>query len=280
MSTDLAVASAVSNLPTKNVSLLAKIAARYSVDPTKMLDTLKATCFKGNVTNEQMMALLIVADQYQLNPFTREIYAFPDKNNGIVPVVGVDGWIRIINSNADLESIEFTDGGLDERGIPVWIECAIKLKTRTAPIAIKEYFAECARNTGPWQSHPRRMLRHKALIQCGRIALGFVGIYDPDEAERFANAVDVTPVAVTAKPKTLPPRAKKSRETEPAACITPEQAERLADKAEAEGVPLSLLCAEFQVGAVESLPAALFDQAVSYLEAAVAMPQEASHEDA
>jgi hypothetical protein len=31
------------------------------------------------VTDEQMMALLIVADQYGLNPFTKEIYGYPDK---------------------------------------------------------------------------------------------------------------------------------------------------------------------------------------------------------
>jgi hypothetical protein len=58
---------------------------------------LKATAFKGQVSDAQMTALLIVANQYGLNPWTKEIYAFPDKNNGIVPVVGVDGWSRIIN---------------------------------------------------------------------------------------------------------------------------------------------------------------------------------------
>lgn len=39
--------------------------------------------------------------------------------------------------------------------------------------------------TGPWQSHPKRMLRHKAMIQCARLAFGFAGIYDKDEAERI-----------------------------------------------------------------------------------------------
>jgi hypothetical protein len=29
------------------------------------------------------------------------------------------------------------------------------------------------------------MLRHKALIQCARLAFGFVGIFDQDEAERI-----------------------------------------------------------------------------------------------
>ena len=88
-----------------NKTLLQKFAERFSVDSEKVIDILKATAFRQKagsapVTDEQMMALLIVAENYSLNPFTREIYAYPDKQNGIVPVVGVDGWARIINQNA------------------------------------------------------------------------------------------------------------------------------------------------------------------------------------
>ena len=57
--------------------LIQRFAERFSVDPNKLFDTLKATAFKqrdGSApTNEQMMALLVVADQYGLNPFTKEI---------------------------------------------------------------------------------------------------------------------------------------------------------------------------------------------------------------
>ena len=168
-------------------SLLAKIAARYSVDPNKMLTTLKATAFKGDVSNEQMMALLIVADQFKLNPFTKEIYAFPDRQNGIVPVVGVDGWSRIINEHPQFDGIDFTQ---DETSCT----CRIYRKDRSHPTEVTEYMSECKRNVGPWQSHPRRMLRHKSMIQCARIAFGFVGAYDPDEAERIVER-DITPVA-------------------------------------------------------------------------------------
>ncbi|MDW2276688.1 phage recombination protein Bet, partial [Vibrio sp. 1562] len=48
--------------------LIQRFAERFSVDPNKLFDTLKATAFKqrdGSApTNEQMMALLVVADQY------------------------------------------------------------------------------------------------------------------------------------------------------------------------------------------------------------------------
>lgn len=189
-------------------SLMAKFAAKFNVEPDKMLSALKATAFKvsgGNeVTNEQMLALIVVANQYGLNPFTKEIYAFPDQK-GIVPVVSVDGWIRIINEHPQLAAIEFRYAETEDGGAPIWIECVITRKDRAAPVVVREYLSECIRQTGPWKSHPSRMLRHKALIQAGRVAMGFAGIHDPDEAERIANAIDVTPT--NAKPKTEAPRA-------------------------------------------------------------------------
>ncbi len=169
-------------------SLLAKMAARFSVEPNKMLSTLKATAFKGDVSNEQMMALMIVADQYGLNPWTKEIYAFPDRQNGIVPVIGVDGWARIINSHDQFDGIDFEQA--DDS-----CTCIIYRKDRAHPVKVTEYMAECRRdNVQPWKSHPRRMLRHKAMIQCARLAFGFVGVYDQDEAERIVEK-DITPTA-------------------------------------------------------------------------------------
>ncbi len=169
--------------------LLNKFATRYEMGttPEEVANTLKQTCFKGQVNDSQMVALLIVADQYKLNPFTKELYAFPDKNNGIVPVVGVDGWARIINENPQFDGMEFL---MDPQGT----ECTCKIyrKDRSHAISTTEYMAECKRGTQPWQSHPRRMLRHKAMIQCARLAFGFAGIYDQDEAERIVER-DVTP---------------------------------------------------------------------------------------
>lgn len=194
------------------VSLLAKIAARYSVDPNKLMATLKATAFKQQkrdappISDEQMMALLIVADQYKLNPFTKEIYAYPDKQNGIVPVVSVDGWTRIVNEHEQFDGVEFEYGP----AVPAktltgqtlaaheWVTAKIYRKDRSHPICLTEYLDEVYRPpfevkgekgpytvNGPWQSHTKRLHRHKAWIQCARLAFGFAGIYDDDEAQRI-----------------------------------------------------------------------------------------------
>lgn len=153
---------------------------------SEVAETLKATAFKGStqVSDAQMIALMIVAQQYGLNPFVRELYAFPDKG-GIVPVVSVDGWSRIMNTHPQFDGMDFKSDAES-------CTCIIYRKDRTHPTSATEYMDECKRDTSPaWKSHPRRMLRHKAMIQAARLAFGFTGIYDQDEAERIVE-IDVT----------------------------------------------------------------------------------------
>ena len=191
----------MTNANTQLATLTAKLAARLDMgeDGQALVDTLKATTFKGQVTDAQMTALMVIANQYGLNPWTKEIYAFPDPKNGIVPVVGVDGWARIINSHPAFDGIQFEQS--DDACI-----CRIFRKDRSHPTEVAEYMSECRRNTSPWQSHPRRMLRHKAMIQCARIAFGFAGIYDPDEADRISDAIATEPTtAREVRPAELPP---------------------------------------------------------------------------
>jgi phage recombination protein Bet len=180
-------------------------AERYHVDANKVMAALKTTAFKqsgnNNISNEQMMALMIVANQYKLNPFTKEIFAFPDKGS-IVPVVSVDGWSRIMNEHPAMDGIEFeySPETLDHKGKTAheWIDCIIYRKDRSRPIRVREFFDEVSKTSGPWLSHPNRMHRHKAEIQCARIAFGFAGIYDQDEAENIIHGGTVDLVIETA----------------------------------------------------------------------------------
>lgn len=248
-------------LPLPRQSLVVKMASKYAVDPDKMLSTLKATAFAGDkeVSNEQMMALLVVADQYNLNPWTKEIYAFPTdaKKGGIVPIVGVDGWIRMVNERPELESIEFRYPRAEDDEIPAWIECVITRKDRSVPLVAREYYAECKRNTGPWNSHPRRMLRHKAFVQAARVAFGFGGVYDPDEGARVAEAIDVTPVR-TPKPKTEAPRAVAG----PPALANEDQLDLIREALTKSDVTDEALFAEFKIAALEEIQ---FDQVPAVL---------------
>lgn len=178
-----------------------KLAISLNVDGDgrELVETLKATVFKGNPTDAQMTALLIVASEYKLNPFVREIFAYPDKNNGIVPVISVDGWIRIITTHPEYDGMEFNYS--DEivtlpkaKPCPSYVECIIHRKDRSRPTVIREYLDEAYKESqysSPWQTHTKRFLRHRALIQCGRVAFGLSGIYEPDEANDIISAEKV-----------------------------------------------------------------------------------------
>lgn len=165
-------------------SVVADLATSYGMDPVAFERTVRATCMKGaNVTPEEFAAFLLVARQYSLNPILKEIYAFPAKGGGIQPIVSVDGWSNLINSHAAFDGLEFEDH-MAPNGDLTAITCRIYRKDRGRAITATEYMAECRRNTDVWRQWPRRMLRHKAMIQAARIAFGFSGIYDPDEVER------------------------------------------------------------------------------------------------
>ena len=71
----------MSDIVSTQINALAKNLNMQGVDEHHLKHTLTQTVFK-NANDEQLVALMIVANQYKLNPFTKEIYAFPAKGGG------------------------------------------------------------------------------------------------------------------------------------------------------------------------------------------------------
>jgi len=180
-------------------SVLASMANRYGMEPRAFETTVKATLGLDKCNEGQFAAFLCVANEYGLNPLTKEIYAFPTKSGGIQPIVGIDGWINLANSHPMMDGMEFEDV-LDPQGCLAAITCRIHRKDRRHSICVTEYMGECRGNTQPWKQWPARMLRHKATMQAIRYAFGFAGVMDPDEYERM-----MTVDAQVAKAEKNPP---------------------------------------------------------------------------
>lgn len=176
-------------------SIIGSMAETYGMDKRAFEATLRKTIMPENTTNEQCAAFLLVARQHKLNPFTKEIFAFPSRG-GIQPVVSVDGWMKLINSHPEFDGMEFADT-LAADGTLQAVTCRIFRKDRSHPVSVTEYMSECKRNTDTWKQWPARMLRHKAAIQAARYAFGFAGIMEPDEYERMH---DVNPTVSTIPP--------------------------------------------------------------------------------
>ena len=107
---------------------------------------------------------------------------------------------------------------------------------------------------GPWKTHPKRMLRHKAMIQCARLAFGFTGIYDQDEADRIVETqreqVNVTP---------------KQNVIDVSALITSEQKEMLIGLIDATGTSTEKLLTAYGHADISEMTKEQADNAISIL---------------
>lgn len=168
---------------------LAQVANRLAVSETELESIVINTVMPNRgqqVSNDQFISFMAVANEYKLNPLVKEIYAFPAKGGGIQPIVSIDGWLKIITNNDQFDGMEHED--ILDNGQLVAIKCSIYRKDAKRPITVTEYMNECKRNTDTSKQWPNRMLRHKATIQAGRYAFGISGIVDPDEAERIKDS--------------------------------------------------------------------------------------------
>lgn len=147
------------------------------VDQEEVYGIMMKTVMPSGSSNEEVAAFCMTAAAYGLNPFIKEIHAFRGKNGGIQPMVGIDGWLKLVHANADFDGMEheYAEDGS-------WVECRIYSKSKSRPTIVREYMAENKVETSPvWKQRPLRMLRHRATIQAIRYFMGVGGLCDREE---------------------------------------------------------------------------------------------------
>jgi len=168
----------------EQASAMVTLAERWGIDSTELVPVTKATIFKAEaaqVSDHELIAFLMVCSRYDLNPFLKQIHAFKDRRGAIVPIVGVDGWVDLVNRERRYRGVQFKVHEDEQTGKLIAYTCYLHVEGLVVPVEVTERLTECYRNTEPWNKMPHRMLRHKSLIQAGRYAFGYSGIYDEDE---------------------------------------------------------------------------------------------------
>ena len=123
----------------------------------------------GEATQETCLRLIA---EYRLNPRADELDLVQFEEGRWQVFITVNGWAKLINAHPAFCGIEFSEASELEEGVPLWMGCAIYRTDRIKPIVIREYFAEMKTEHIAWQQMPRRMLRHRAMQQCARLAFG------------------------------------------------------------------------------------------------------------
>ena len=123
----------------------------------------------SEATQESCLRLIA---EYHLNPRADEIDLIQFEEGRWQVFITVNGWAKLINAHPAFCGIEFSEASELDQGVPLWMGCAIYRTDRVKPIVVKEYFTEMKTEHAAWQQMPRRMLRHRAMQQCARLAFG------------------------------------------------------------------------------------------------------------
>jgi len=119
----------------------------------------------------QLNALRLIT-KHELDPFADEISILQYEDPNWQAFITIDGWSKLINSHPAFSGISFTESDELMNGIPSWMGCAIYRNDRVVPIEVKEYLCEIQTEHSIWKIMPRRMLRHRVIAQCARLAFG------------------------------------------------------------------------------------------------------------
>jgi hypothetical protein len=129
---------------------------------------------------------LRLARQYNLDPLKEEILLTKYEDRWQTSI-SIDGWIKLIHRHPYYAGITFRESIENNEGLPLWIECTIYRSDKAIPTTVREYLSEANNNTDIWRKMPRRMLRHKAMQQCARVA---IGISPPELQNETSTAQD------------------------------------------------------------------------------------------
>jgi len=147
---------------------LARAAAGLGIDE----EELKAWIdLQMDVPAKTILSLLRMMQNLHLDPLCDEI-GFTQYDDGQWQVfITIEGCSKLLNQHPQFNGLVFNQADTLIDGVPEWIECTIHRKDRTLPTTVREYLTEVRGENPIWQKMPRRMLRHRALQQCVRLAI-------------------------------------------------------------------------------------------------------------
>ena len=123
------------------------------------------------VPAKTILHLLRTMINLHLDPLNGEIGFIQYEDGSWQAFITIEGYSKLLNTHSQFNGLVFNQADTLIDGVPEWIECSIFRRDRIMPITVREYFIEVRRDQDIWRKMPRRMLRHRALQQCVRLAI-------------------------------------------------------------------------------------------------------------
>jgi hypothetical protein len=147
---------------------LAKAATGLGIDEAELKAWID---LQMDVPAKTILTLLRMMQNLHLDPLLEEIGLAQYEDGQWHVFITIEGCSKLLNQHPQFNGLAFNQANTLIEGVPEWIECSIYRKDREVPTTVREYYIEVKGENAIWQKMPRRILRHRALQQCVRLAM-------------------------------------------------------------------------------------------------------------
>lgn len=216
-----------------------RAAKRLGIPPGKLLEMMrqiwKVSKGQDPLTDHELFVGLSMVAKYDLDPTCKEIYVTRGNDGKLMVVVGIDGWVKILDRTKHYDGFE-QELHFDEAGNIEWIETKIYSTKRSKPTVYRAYWKEYQAVAGFMKGKiPIHMLRLFSLHHATRLFTP-IGGHVRDESESFMMmAQESEPVRYSgsksdALVKQMSARAEAAAEQQPAVEQQPEPTQEPAEQ--------------------------------------------------
>lgn len=168
-------------------SITAEAAACLGVTPGKVCNLLrnvwKTSKGKDPLTDQEMFVGLSMIARFELDPIAREIYVTRTKN-GLATIVGIDGWIKILDRTDHYDGFEQELIRDEKTGNVTCCVTTVYSTKRSHPARYDAFTEEYQRVSGfVAQAMPIHMLRIFSLRHAARLFVPLGGVTTAEEAD-------------------------------------------------------------------------------------------------
>lgn len=191
----------------KPAMLRDRLALHYGIDPKGLTEVIRKNIIsipsgEPPATAEELFLVMSTMEQYGLNPFVRQIYAFRSKGKLVISVP-IDGWVVLANRQRGFRGVTYeypmnpegtTAAGTyqfvktkDGKMCWPWVKaiCHADGRAPTEAFAfLDEWYLPSGRTESNWAKHPCHRLKMKAFCLAVREAFG-IALYDEVDVEQF-----------------------------------------------------------------------------------------------
>jgi hypothetical protein len=147
---------------------LAKAATGLGIDEAELKAWID---LQIDVPAKTILTVLRMMQSLHLDPLLEEIGLAQYEDGQWHVFITIEGCAKLLNQHPQFNGLLFNQANTLIDGVPEWIECSIYRKDREVPTTVREYYIEVRGENTIWQKMPRRILRHRALQQCVRLAM-------------------------------------------------------------------------------------------------------------